>query len=508
MIARARMVPAALVLALVAWLEACGPVPAPRPPAPPPISAELADRSCRDIWQQELLRPIDPPALRDCVARFLAGATGEAVRASVRASAEWKDKHPPTPPAPVYQARPGLVRASGAGLEDDAGPRLFVGTSLFWSLWGELHDRARLDANLEAIAKTGAVDFIRVFAQVGGASWADRAVGPADPGWKDAIRSLTDRAYDRYGLRVEWTILAWADGLPTKESRAAAVDGVLEALDGRAAKVFAIEIANEGFANGPDPLEAKQLAGRVRARFPGLVATSAPQGDSCEAQAPWYAGAGASLVTLHFDRSVNGAGGYWRPVRQPWRESVSSCDGLPRAYLSNEPIGPGSSVAADDEPIRLVANAAVSFVAAVGAYVLHTDAGIRGGGAADLARGRVANVWQVSRWLETTAGLKALRAALPPDLARWARAPSSKPPMFEVREFNVTVDRVYCTTAGPRFVCVAFNLRPSSTFTAKRGMAVRVVHPLTGAELEARTLAAGDTITIGGDPGAVVLVGQ
>lgn len=420
--------------------------------------------------------------------------------------------HKTGPPPP--SVRTGQVIADRHALKDGDGYRLFWGTSLFWSLWAETNDRERLDQNLLKASLAGA-DFVRVFAQVGGASWSDRAVDPRQAGWQEAIRSFTERAYTQYGLRVEWTLFAWASNLSQAE-RQAAVSRFLNAIDGLHHATLAVEIANEGYANGPEPMHARDLAGRVRARFPGLIAITAPQGDSCTAQAPWYRDSVASLITLHFSRDISKEGKRWRPVRQPWRESTFRCDGQAQAYSSNEPIGPGSSVNEESDPLRLVMSAVVGWVGGVGAYVYHTDAGIRGGGHADRARGRKANLWEVTNFDATTKALNAMRAALPQDLPNWTRG-TSRPQMFDVSTFEGpsnpgkgTIDRVYCAWRGSEFVCAAFNVYKPTTLTATRPLSVRVLNPLDGSTLQDVTLATGGKLSLPSAVGgtAYVLRGQ
>lgn len=408
---------------------------------------------------------------------------------------------------PIVVPGRGQVVADAHVLRDDGGPRLYWGTTLFWGLWGELHDVPKLDANLKTASEAGA-DYVRVLAQVGPGGWTDRTVQPTDAGWQAAIRSFTDRAYDRFGLRVQWTIFGAAENIPdAAEDRAVA--GLLDAIEGRHAKVWAIEIGNESFQNEPGPARAKALAAKVRARFLGLVATSAPDGDSCVKQAEWYQGSTASLVTLHTSRAQTG--GPWRPVRQPWRESTFSCAGITKAYANNEPIGPRSSVAADDNSLRLVMQAVVSWTGGMGAYVFHTDAGIRGGGVEDRLRGRVANFAEVTNWTATTQGLQTARSLLPADLPNWSRG-SSRPPMFDVATFAGpsgpgTIDRLYCAWRGGEFVCAGFNIVAPTRLTAKRALSVKVMHPLTGVVLQDVTLPNGGTVTLGTDPAGVILRG-
>lgn len=100
--------------ALALTFIGCGPVPAPKPPGPPPaVPIAFFEKSCRDIWLQELNRPIDEPdALKACTGAFLSGQTGEQVRAGVQASAEWKVVHAPKPPTPVVHADGRIFRTA------------------------------------------------------------------------------------------------------------------------------------------------------------------------------------------------------------------------------------------------------------------------------------------------------------------------------------------------------------------------------------------------------------
>lgn len=60
----------------------------------------------------------------------------------------------------------------------------------------------------------------------------------------------------------------------------------------------------------------------------------------------------SDLMTPHFDRDVSKADGYDRPVRQPWEMLFQARAAGVEAYVNNEPIGPQSSVAEDDDPGR------------------------------------------------------------------------------------------------------------------------------------------------------------
>ena len=107
------------------------------------------------------------------------------------------------------------MRADGRAVADAAGPFNALGATLFWGAWGYKFDRPRLERNLEVLSAAG-VDYVRVLGSVGGASWEDRQT---DPRWTDydaIIAGMTDLAYDRYGMRVQWTLFGGAPFTPSR----------------------------------------------------------------------------------------------------------------------------------------------------------------------------------------------------------------------------------------------------------------------------------------------------
>ena len=407
--------------------------------------------------------------------------------------------------------RPSVVHAEGSAFVDENGPFLALGTTLFWGLWGYEHDRDRLGRNLAAVSYAG-FDYIRVLGIVGPEGWRDRTVDPRDSRWAGRVAELTDWAYDRYGLRVQWTVFGGVDSTPTPASRATAVERLARALEGRQHKVFAVEVANEGWQNGfggdSGRQELKRLAARVRSRYEGLLATTAPRSIDCEAQAALYAGSPATLVTLHFPRVEH----QWTVLHDAWRSGRLSCAGLPDAYANNEPIGPYSSGRDDRDPLRLAMAAAVSWMSGVGAYVLHTGPGIRGGGAEDRRARRPANIWETEHWGATTAALECVRFTLPPDLPAWTRRRGdARDHPFETRAASgrrAAVGQHPAAVNGRRFVMLLPDISRAADLVARRPMDVRVVHPQTCSTLAHRRLDRGDALRLATDPRAAIVVGQ
>src|SRR5690606_753038 len=69
-------------------------------------------------------------------------------------------------PMPAASAGAGRVGMDGHAFADEGGPFIALGVSLFWALWGERHDAARLDANLAHLAEHD-VDYVRILGMVG-----------------------------------------------------------------------------------------------------------------------------------------------------------------------------------------------------------------------------------------------------------------------------------------------------------------------------------------------------
>jgi hypothetical protein len=174
----------------------------------------------------------------------------------------------------------GNVRADGRAVADDSGPFNALGATLFWGAWAYKFDRPRLERNLDTLSAAG-IDYVRVLGSVGGASWEDRETDPRWPDYDQIIAGMTDLAYDRYGMRVQWTLFGGAPFTASAASRTALVDRFAKLAQGREHKIFAFEIANEAWQNGfrgaGGVLELRNLATRLNGKTGVLVALSSPQ---------------------------------------------------------------------------------------------------------------------------------------------------------------------------------------------------------------------------------------
>lgn len=404
-------------------------------------------------------------------------------------------------------ARPGPVRNQGRAVADAAGQFNALGATFFWGAWGYKFERAKLERNL-ATLKAAGIDYVRVLGSVGGASWADRQT---DPGWNDydaIISGMTDLVYDRYGMRIQWTLFGGAPFTPPGASRAAVVDRFARMARGREHKIFAFEIANEasnnGFGDAEGIAELRRLGKRLNERTSVLVALSSPSSrGACEI----YAGSGVDVMTMHYARGF-GKEGPVRPLRQPWNDSRASdaeCRGaLPPIVFNNEPIGPESSVEEDDSPSRIAAAYVMTFLAGNASYVLHTGPGIRGGGTADVALTppRHANFDELPSFQAIAAALAAAKGYLPPGLANWTRhSPKSAAAPLSGD------DRVYIASSGSQFVALVIGVEKTTSVRALHKTSLDIRNLATGKVIKHLTVNAGDNIPLTGGE-ELVIIGQ
>jgi len=399
--------------------------------------------------------------------------------------------------------RHGPVRSCGRAFCDDDGAFNALGASLFWMAWGEAHDPARLDANLAWLAQEAHVDYVRALSMVGAQPyWRDRVIDPNAPDHFDVWRRATRRAWDRYGIRVQWTLFADAQVMRPRD-REAYVRQAMALVNELGPAVFSVEIANEYWQNGFEPDELRRLTALARSLTDRPVASSAPgPGFECRPDIEdAYRGDVADFGTPHFDRTYWENG--WRPVRQPWEWQF--CDAAPAAFAQNEPIGPQSSVASETDPAKIQAAYVTGLLSGSGAYVFHTDAGIRGD--RDLWNDPGAAL--AARWLAVA------RAALPPGLANWERFNhhwAGHPFAGSLNDQIVPdgaregVVRAFAAGTG-RFVVAPIGIVGRARLTARAPMHVIVHDPATWAPLLERDLAAGETLTIEGRE-YVVITGE
>lgn len=425
----------------------------------------------------------------------------------------------PFPPEPgLLPKRSGRVRGANHGLVDDDGAFLAVGITLFPAANRLKFDPDQLGANLAKL--TGRVHYIRAFAVVGpSGGWDDRIMDPRWSDWDDLLQRTTDLVYDQYGIRMQWDIFGGIDTTKSAADRESVVRRFCAAMKGREDKIILVQMANEGYKNGFDPAaggaaELLKLASIVRQELGVLVATTdawdTPDGD------PFYAGDVATVRTGHPDRSQNGSGGIWRPVRQTW-----DTPSRPALKWVDEPIGPKSSVAMDADPMRLAMMAAGAYMNGCAAFTFHTGAGVRLGGQADSQQStpprfylpRERNVYEAENFDTILDAIGRMATKLPADAQNWQHLNGNQ--KFPAYPFNVDklseekVLRAYCAMSDRQFVIPAMQVQQDVQFEARRPMTVRVFDPLTWDQVDQADLNTGQAITLrGGSNQGWILMGD
>lgn len=406
-------------------------------------------------------------------------------------------------PASVHAAGHGRVRLVQHAMTDDGGPFLALGATLFWALWAERHDATHLDENLAWLSERG-VDYVRILAMVGGTSWEDREIDPAEGHYWNTVDAFLTRL-ERHGMRAQVTLFAEADSMmPDRGERMTFADAWAEVANRRSDRLVFLEVANEHWKNGIGIDELRTLGQRLVDRTETLVALSAPApGALCDV----YENSAADLATYHYARSRSP----WVSVRQPWEwPGADECRHPLPVAVNNEPIGPESSLESEEAPARLAMAFVTTFLAGNAAYVLHAGAGVRGGGAADRQLGRSPTFAETPNLDEALRAIARHRDALPSDLPNWIRR--------SARDREYPFDRVegaladkslaaaYAVTESERFVVTMLDLRRPVPIRARRAMHLEIRNAL-GELVDARALEAGASVTLRGSE-AFVLIGR
>ncbi len=420
----------------------------------------------------------------------------------------------------------GLLSLSGQSLRDSEGPFLSLGFTYMEALGFCRRDRQRFESDVAFMASRG-FKHMRILSEVPAADdqdyWWGREInastytcphGSVANEWSDydqQFRDMIDIAYDRYGMRTEVTIFGGAgDSFPTYAGRQAHCQRIVNLIAGREHKIAYIEIANEAWQTGfPWPQgrnDLRSLCQYVAERTDVPVAITSMNGTNADMM-DLYLGSAADIATEHFARESTEEG--WFNVRDCWRVQDAVNLGVP-PVSSDEPVGPGSSVYSETDPIKLVSAACFAWIARLPVYVFHSRAGVRG-----------------DYRFEDMAGVndyRFLSGIVPPDMASWTRNDGKE----ASAPFTVYCDgfaNQYWTDPGrsgaatgchrniggikcSQFVCYPQGIRSGGlTLQARRAMSFNVYHPMTGAVVDSRTLAAGQTLTLPQGPRAYIIKG-
>jgi Big-like domain-containing protein len=420
------------------------------------------------------------------------------------------------------------VRVNGKSLRDNSGPFLGLGASYFQALRRAKYDRARLTNDLTLLASKG-FNYVRILSMV---NWDGLEIAPvsfvnsaghAVTGWPDYAQQFRDMIdiIAAHGLRAEVTIFADAQYvMPVKATRQAHLDLILANVAGREHEIVHLEVANEAWQNGfpgsTGVADLREFAQYLGDRTSVPVAITSNDDLSDAGITSLNSGSAADLATVHFSRDIGTVEGGWLPVRECYR--AGNLPGVP-PVTSNEPIGPGSSVSSENDPIKLCAAAVFAWIANLPAYVYHSRAGVFGYvNCCPPAGGEVR--------FENTAGINAyqfVRSILPGDLASWVRndgleasAPftvfcNGQPNQYWPNVGSPTngCDRNIGSVKGREFLSFPMGILGGGvTLQARRPVRFQVFNPLTGVVVSNLTMNTGSLITLPQGPGAYILKGN
>ncbi len=421
----------------------------------------------------------------------------------------------------------GLVQLKGRSLADGSGPFLGLGASYFQALRDARYDRSRLNHNLALLSAKG-FNYVRVFSMV---AWEGLEIAPVTftnrqgrvvTAWPDYWRQFHEllELAGQHGLRLEITIFADAQQvLPSKAARLAHLENILTGIAGHESQVLHLEVANEAWQNGfpgrQGIADLREFAAYIAARTQVLVAITSNDDTSDSGIQALYRGSAADLATVHFSRDTRTVEAGWLPVRDAYR--AGQLAEVP-PVMSNEPIGPGSSVASESDPIKLFSAAAYAYIAGLPGYVFHARAGIYGYEKSGPPTGRRLR-------FEDAPGIDAfqhIRELLPPDLASWTRNDGLEPSAPFTVHCNGLPNRYWPSVSQPtngcagnigsrkngEFVCLPMGILAAGvTLEARRAVRFTVYNPLSGSVATNLSLPAGAAFTLPPGPGTYVIKG-
>ena len=187
-------------------------------------------------------------------------------------------------------------------------------------------------------------------------------------------------------------------------------------------------MANEyDVGRGPSIEQMFSMARHVRARVPNLIALSSPGSWESLEEA---VSDPVNAFTVHIDRGSSDA--KWRQVRQGYDFKNVKC------WVSgNEPPGPASSVATNDNPLQLAMMRAVGVMCGGSAYVLHTGTGVFGNGVPHPSAGpRPPNFWEIPNFDAICSALRNIDPLLPEGVENWRVANTQWRPPNPVAPFQ------------------------------------------------------------------------
>jgi hypothetical protein len=378
--------------------------------------------------------------------------------------------------APPVPARKGIVRADHRSIVDDDGHFYPLGQTLFWALRGWKFERERLKQNLQFL-KAQKWDYVRILGEV---DWAGNDINPAWPDYDQNLAEFLDYAYNECGLRTELTII----GGGHEDQAMALTQRIANVVRGREHMIMNFEVANEWYGRRLSKDELRSIGKFLRQQFPNnMVAISSDGFENLEQfRNEFMRSDSANLMTTHMDRGQGDEG--WREVRQTWDYKDQN---FPVSH--NEPIGPRSSVAQDDDPVRLAMLRAVGLINGVTAFVLHNANGVTGQVYPE--RNRQANLFELANVEAIMSAIRGVDAFFPPRVGEgrhwnhaWSGSPLTVDDIWASNDGHHGVNRHYQVEIPGGWVSTAAGVKDFANFRVTSNSHVEVYDVIQGKVLE------------------------
>ena len=444
---------------------------------------------------------------------------GRSLRHAVELGSACPVDPPPVDPAPPVgppgddPPRNGRVRLTGQVFADDEGPFIGVGFTCFWCLRGAMDFATNTQRNLDFMADRG-FNYARILTVVGGEYWSrppDRRIDPGRADYGDAFDRLFEmagRAGSVPGRRgIKLNVVIFGDVTEYLTSTEEQIDWLTQMggyLERHRDQIMFVEVANESTGIGLEANELKVLTDHWMARtdIPSGISAIYEYDDDLRGYTGYiglekffdkFPDTSIDILTPHFDRDLREEG--YRSARQSWE--VQFYENVPTgAFVNNEPIGCGSSVANICDPDRLVADLLNTMMAKGAGYTYHTSAGVKG----------INNFWDVDQLDGVSLAFRSMLNLLPANIANgvnanyhWDNHPFDSDAL-ELQIWTETngtgVTRAFAMEHAGRWYVVLTGMRERYEFSPRWPMTVETFAALDGELLETVTLSAGERHTI------------
>ena len=353
---------------------------------------DYQDEACEYHWTNTYGRPGEPAARQRALAIYRVMFQPNRFSTWEKATVQWAIPTPPPPPTSAVSPTKGILGPHGRrAVKDDGGSRLELGVSDFNFLRQFRQDRGKAEDRAVQHVLHG-YTYMRWLAQVievnNNGFWIGHEV---DPRWSNFDENLSDAVgfCASVGIRADITVCGMAHGekwwqMGYQRERLKFGTRLGGVASQHVTAIAWADMVNEPWNSKVVPVGARDLH-EMEAAFNAathhrfLTGT----GDMWQERDETYEDAwdrvighgGSGAVGIdHLPRNQSGTSKRDRPERQGYHAGQQG-----DRWADNEPIGPGSSSSAENDPVRLRSSRSTQWICRAFATTFHSDAGVRGG---------------------------------------------------------------------------------------------------------------------------------